>query len=671
MTSPSMRGGRSFCSVRAKLAKTANEGWLSLVMDGFRTELITLVTEVEKRIQEHLFAECNVSQLERVKREEESHRLERVWETERKQLLEENRILRSSLDELREQLSSLRVGNVTLAPDTTDGGAMPSPASSHASEQSTDQQNQLIEALESNAIETEPDDDTSSSSDSSSQEDAEATAQVASARATSGADAGADGTIAEFDSFSSKELAPDACDLPAAPHRVQRLDSFRFAPSTQLAVEVSSSSSNAEHGRPSTESPVIGVSPSIIASGLPSRGKAPPQLEAGLLNTTEWSTSVTPAQLTPSAGSQRLGSSLPATPPASSSTTPSGVSSAVWSWLSTPQFTPSNLTSSPTSGGSDDGLWTRPSRSTRARGRYTHRRSSCTQAEARLVVVGGWDGTGRSAATEVFDAVEEVWTALPAMPTPRHALAVGEVDNVLYAVGGGGGAEEVAVTEAFDALGKSWQALSPLPTPRAALAVGVLAGCLVAVGGFRNGNSCSTVELYHPDRDRWVTAASLLTPRRYPAVGVVRGKLVCVGGCDGTQHLRSAEMYDAEVDKWTELPPMSTARNAPAAAVLEGRLFLMGGSDGGAFLSSAEAFDAASGKWHSVSPMAACRRSPAAGTIGPRVYVVGGHDGVSTLASGEAYNPILNSWLPIPDMPTARYGLAAGVIAQRVYQAWS
>lgn|SRR5437667_9891332 len=64
--------------------------------------------------------------------------------------------------------------------------------------------------------------------------------------------------------------------------------------------------------------------------------------------------------------------------------------------------------------------------------------------------------------------VSDCWTTKAPLATPRHHLAVGVVNGVLYAVGGYGGyyGPPLNVVEAYNPVANAWATKAPMPTPR-------------------------------------------------------------------------------------------------------------------------------------------------------------------------------------------------------------
>jgi hypothetical protein len=120
-----------------------------------------------------------------------------------------------------------------------------------------------------------------------------------------------------------------------------------------------------------------------------------------------------------------------------------------------------------------------------------------------VYTVGGADiCCDQTAAVEAYDTSTNTWTTKAPMPTARMGLAVGVVNNILYAVGGYQTSpvlRHLDTVQAYDPATNTWTTKPPMPTPRAGLAVGVVNNVLYAVGGGEDTRvSLATVEAYTP-----------------------------------------------------------------------------------------------------------------------------------------------------------------------------
>jgi hypothetical protein len=71
--------------------------------------------------------------------------------------------------------------------------------------------------------------------------------------------------------------------------------------------------------------------------------------------------------------------------------------------------------------------------------------------EGKIHTFGGETRTGTFANHEVYDPATDRWSLAPALPTPRHGLAVAAVGGRIYVIGGGphAGFAQTDVVEVF------------------------------------------------------------------------------------------------------------------------------------------------------------------------------------------------------------------------------
>jgi len=79
--------------------------------------------------------------------------------------------------------------------------------------------------------------------------------------------------------------------------------------------------------------------------------------------------------------------------------------------------------------------------------------TSGVTAPKRIYVVGGFDQTNYSNATQAYDFERNVWSSGALMPTARAYLGLAVVDDVLYAIGGFAGLDLLDVNERYAPLG--------------------------------------------------------------------------------------------------------------------------------------------------------------------------------------------------------------------------
>jgi N-acetylneuraminic acid mutarotase len=232
---------------------------------------------------------------------------------------------------------------------------------------------------------------------------------------------------------------------------------------------------------------------------------------------------------------------------------------------------------------------------------------------------------------------------------------------MLYAVGGSNGAASVVATEAYDPLANAWALRAPLPAPQVQVAIGVVNNILYAVGGAPDPTFTgflSTVEAYNPVTNTWITKAAMPTPRRAHAVAVVNSVLYAVGGFNGA-YLNTVEAYDPATNIWTTKAPMPTPRAHPAAGAVNGILYVVGGCPNNPCsqhaVGTVEAYDPTSNTWTTKAAMPTPRAALGIGVVNGVLYAVGGFaNGAIHVNTVEAYDPTTNTWTTQAPMPTPR-----------------
>ena len=277
--------------------------------------------------------------------------------------------------------------------------------------------------------------------------------------------------------------------------------------------------------------------------------------------------------------------------------------------------------------------------------------------------------------------VDISWTAKAQMPTARWGLAVGVVNNKIYAVGGynSGVSSAVNALEEYDPMTNLWATKAPMPAGREQLAVGVVNNKIYAIGGYGVPcpNHCDIVEEYDPATDTWTTKTPMPVRRLGLAVGVIGGKIYAIGGRDeNSSYLITVHEYDPVTDTWSVKAPMPTARGRLSVAVVNDKIYAIGGYNGST-LNTVEAYDPATDSWSNCgtpSPGNGCTPMPtgrwylAISVVNDRIYAIGGVGGAGgILATVEEYDPVTNSWATKTSMPTGRYFLRAGVVNNKIY----
>jgi hypothetical protein len=220
-----------------------------------------------------------------------------------------------------------------------------------------------------------------------------------------------------------------------------------------------------------------------------------------------------------------------------------------------------------------------------------------------VYMVGGADYCcDETGAVEAYDTASNTWTHKTWMSTHRGWLGVAVNQNIIYAVGGT--QLDILtynfptnilsnVVEAYDPATNAWTMKAPMPTARTQVAVGVVNNILYAVGGHGTSSVLDTVEAYDPSTNTWTAKAPMPTARAGMAAGVLNDKLYVVGGYqDGSvaARLDTVEAFDPATNTWATKPAMPTRRQGLAVAVVDNVLYAIGGENSGVPLATVEAY---------------------------------------------------------------------------------
>ena len=284
----------------------------------------------------------------------------------------------------------------------------------------------------------------------------------------------------------------------------------------------------------------------------------------------------------------------------------------------------------------------------------------------RLYVIGGHNASGELGAVQSFDAATSAWKVQASMPTPRHQMAVGVINGIIYVAGGC--CPTSNVLEAFDPRHNTWttKALMPIATEPAGT---VANGILYAIGGNAHGFCTNAVQAYNASTNTWALVSPMLTPRCHLAAVTVSGLIYAIGGTDtsGNLHLQTMEVYDPVSDRWSPAANMPTGRCLLAAAALDSKIYVLGGNnpeepkeprgpidnyisnsvifgpgsskDHSPLRANLEVYDPSTKKWATGSPMPTARTGVAVAVLGSSLYAVGGNGMTAFLPTNETFRP--------------------------------
>uniref|UniRef100_A0A0X3Q0A8 Kelch-like ECH-associated protein 1 n=1 Tax=Schistocephalus solidus TaxID=70667 RepID=A0A0X3Q0A8_SCHSO len=254
------------------------------------------------------------------------------------------------------------------------------------------------------------------------------------------------------------------------------------------------------------------------------------------------------------------------------------------------------------------------------------------------------------------------WHRLPDLPSPRSGLAACSVRGCVYLVGGRNNNEQGNVDaphmDSYDPATNSWRTCAPMSVPRNRVAVGVIDDMIYAVGGSTSTTHHKTAEKYDVDLDLWTPIAPMHYPRVGLGVAVVNRLLYAVGGFDGDRRLASVERYNPETDVWVEVASLNRPRSGAGVVGLGHHIYAVGGYDSYSQLRSVERYDSECNVWEYMAHMIHPRSALSASVLNGKIWVFGGYDGNEFLSSVEIYDPSRNIWVERTFMPFGKSGHA-------------
>jgi N-acetylneuraminic acid mutarotase len=299
--------------------------------------------------------------------------------------------------------------------------------------------------------------------------------------------------------------------------------------------------------------------------------------------------------------------------------------------------------------------------------------------EGQILVYGGQDPQSKPQGIFYrYDPAKNEWSKLPSNPVPVHHGAAASMGRKFYVFGGfrlpdsgkvGWYPENKAWV--FDLDTGQWSALPAMPTARgalAAVAVGkkiyVNGGATIPSGaplpdGLTGGGPVEllgTTEVFDTETNSWSRLAAMPTPRNHHSIAAVDGKLYAVGGRVGScysggwsTNVWMNEEYDIAANVWRTLAPMPTARSGTGIATVNGKIHVLGGEgwidDFGGVFRAHEVYDPKTNSWARAARMMTPRHGFAVAEVGPVIYAVsgvnnaGGAGTLSVVAVNEIYEP--------------------------------
>lgn len=261
----------------------------------------------------------------------------------------------------------------------------------------------------------------------------------------------------------------------------------------------------------------------------------------------------------------------------------------------------------------------------------------------RIVIAGGIDETV-AVVSEVWAFDGATWSALPALPEPRHHATLLSRDGTLYLLGGMASLrfEPLDTVFALAPGATAWERRAPLPRPLAAAVGAWVSGELILAGGQTDRGLATSVIRGDPETGAYRAGAAPPVPSEHLAGFARDGEVWVTGGRDFQPRLSTdaVQVYDVARDTWRMEPPLAGPRGGHSATrlVLEGteHLFIAGGELEGLALDDYERLGA-----DATGSLPTARHGHAAAVLGDRIYLIGGADRplFGAIASVESWAP--------------------------------
>jgi len=203
-----------------------------------------------------------------------------------------------------------------------------------------------------------------------------------------------------------------------------------------------------------------------------------------------------------------------------------------------------------------------------------------------VLITGGQDALGGSAACDIFDYRTNQVTATASMSTPRvNHLLVLLTNGEVLAINGNDSSNglQYQSAEIYDPVSKTWSdAAIPLePRGSDGVAITLQTGKVLLFGGLRpDGTPCGT-ELYDPNGNAWTYTGQMVQPRtNTKGVLLNNGVVLAAGGIDATTFvvINTTELYNPITGQWTAGGLMQSPRFRHTVTLLrDGTALIAGG----------------------------------------------------------------------------------------------
>jgi DNA-binding CsgD family transcriptional regulator len=267
----------------------------------------------------------------------------------------------------------------------------------------------------------------------------------------------------------------------------------------------------------------------------------------------------------------------------------------------------------------------------------------------RVIAISGQTPEGITAAVEIYDPADDIWTRGSDKPTPATYISSAVIGTEAYVPGGcdesGTPAQGV---EVYNALVDSWRTTSPLLEPRCAYALATLDQRLYLFGGWDGEQYVATVYIYDPQADTWIEGVPMDTQRGFAAAVPLQDHLYVVGGYNGERELATCAAYDPQAETWGECAPLAVGRGGLGLVAVGGQLYAIGGGGWTSYLGFNERYNPNDDTWSTVeTPLVGEWRSPGVVVFENSIYAIGGRSS-DYLSLNQIYEPLpFRTFIPV------------------------
>jgi hypothetical protein len=290
--------------------------------------------------------------------------------------------------------------------------------------------------------------------------------------------------------------------------------------------------------------------------------------------------------------------------------------------------------------------------------------------EPKVVVAGGYNGSGNSNSVEMFSLLNATWTPLQPMKESRQSASSVVYNNHIFVMGGYANfirmksIEKLSLNAVQDDQSITWEnALAKLPASLSGHCSVVYNGRLIVIGGFDDSkhafsDSITEISLVPPCTSKLL--ATMQQARYFHGVAIFGDKILILGGrvdWSSTINLASVLLYDITKNECKELAALPYPVSKIATVKWgDDSVIIVGGADSNDKpLNKVLLYNINTQKSHVLPDMEYKRRGCVAAVVKDTVIVMGGrNEREKCLKSVECFRFDRYTWQELPEMHTAR-----------------